>query len=112
VVLPPTRLTHLLRSTEFTPEAIVATLSANGCLTLAARARPAAVRKLIAGVLVSGRRGPPVIGPSTTDRIARALSDSPFLSVKGRRFYDNLPDAPWYQRWLDAIRSLWQHRSD
>ena len=48
MVLPPTGLTTLLHTTEFTPEAIAAALRANGCLTLSARARPELVRKLIA----------------------------------------------------------------
>ncbi|MEO8139180.1 MAG: hypothetical protein ABI742_06015 [Gemmatimonadota bacterium] len=112
MVLPPTGLTTLLRSTEFTPEAIVAALRANGCLTLAARVKPEPVRKLIGEVLISERNRPPMPGPSTTDMIARALRDSPFLSEKGRRLDGSPPQNSWYRRWRDTFAGLWNRRAD
>ena len=110
MVLPPTGLTTLLHTTEFTPEAIVAALRANGCLTLSARARPELVRKLIAAVLTSEATRPPMPGPSTSDMIARALRDSPFLSEKGRRLDGAPPQDPWYRRWRDRFSRIWNHR--
>ena len=110
MALPPTGLTTLLHSTEVTPEAIVAALRANRCLTLAARARPEPVRALIAGVLTSEANRPPMPGPSTADMIARALRDSPFLSAKGRRLDGSPPQAPWYRQWREVFASLRNRR--
>lgn len=112
MVLPPTGLTNLLRSTEFTPEAMVAALRANGCLTLAARVSPEPVRRLLAEVLTSESKRPPMPGPSTTDMIARALRDSPFLSEKGRRLDGAPPQDPWYRRWRAGLAGLWNRRPD
>ncbi len=103
MVLPPTGLTTLLGAAGTSPHGLVAALIKEGCLTSAARRSPDNVEALIAGVIASAARRPPMPGPSTIDLIARALREANVLSHKGLQLDGDPPRAPWWVRWRDAF---------
>lgn len=106
MVLPPTGLTTLLGAAGTSPRGLLAALIEHGCLTWAARRSPEKVEALIAGVIASEARRPPMPGPSTIDMIARALREADVLSAKGLRLDGSQPRETWWARWGAALRAL------
>ncbi len=106
MVLPPTGLTTLLGAAGTSPHDLVAALIREGCLTSAARRSPEKMEALIAGVIASEAKRPPMPGPSTVDMIARALRDANVLSHKGLQLDGDPPRVLWWIRWREALADL------
>ena len=87
MALPPTKLVDLLHRAGSAPEAIVAALAEAGCLVPDAGSAAALVAAVLAAWKAEAARMPEGwTGPSPQDAIARALSESGLLSVRGLRW--------------------------
>jgi hypothetical protein len=92
MALPPSRLTDLLYRSGTTPEALVAALSARGCLTSETVRNPSQLMALLSSTITAAEARPPMPGPSTPDLLVWALLDSAFLSPTGREWSRMAPE--------------------
>jgi hypothetical protein len=109
----PTRLKALFYK-DTTPEGILRTLAAAGCLSTAARRDRRAVTHLIRTTLRPSD-GPPIPGPSPADRLESALSDAGYLNDRGLEWSHAIVGPDWTEplepvslrarlkRWLVAL---------
>ncbi len=83
-------------------------LRARGALSWKGRFNRAKVILLLNSVIEQDARaasaGPPMLGPSTPDRMQDALLDSPYISLRGRRMSQQMrfasqPSRPWWKFW-------------
>lgn len=83
-------------------------LRARGALSWKGRLNKAKVIELLNRVIEQDLRaaseGPPMVGPSTPDRMQDALLDSPYISMRGRLMsgqmrYASEAERPWWKFW-------------
>jgi hypothetical protein len=92
MALPPSRLTDLVHRAGSTPEALVAALSAHGCLTSETVRDPSQLMALLSSTITEAEARPPMPGPSTSDLLVWALLESAFLSATGREWSRMAPE--------------------
>lgn len=106
---PPTKLTEIFY--RYDTAKCYGALRARGALSLKGRLNKVIVIELLNRVIEQDERaasdGPPMVGPSTPDRMQDALLDSPYLSWRGRamsqqRARGDEKPSPWWKFWQNA----------